>query len=122
MENQVPFAGVAFGLWLVSVPVSAIIVRRALFAFLFGTLFTAAFVGYCMYYAGPVEGGGLIHALLGGIYGVLIFHLTQWLRSRLHRSSLKVQPPNPQSGATGRQPSSLDTNSTPVAAASRRSL
>ena len=95
MENHVPFVAVALALWLLFVGVSAAIVRRALFAFVLGVLFTAGFVGYCMYYQGPVEMGGIIHALCGGVYGVLAFHFIRWLRSRFHHPAPSPEPPNP---------------------------
>ena len=76
---------IAFYLWIVLVVFSAAVVRRVLFAFLLGILFTAAFVGCCMYYQGPVEMGGIIHALCGGLYGVLMFYFFRWLRSRSRR-------------------------------------
>jgi hypothetical protein len=95
MENHVPFIGVALGLWLVFVTVSAAVVRRALFAFLLGVLFTAAFVGYCMCYQGPVEMGGIVHALCGGVYGVLAFQFIRWLRSRSRPPAPSPEPPNP---------------------------
>ncbi len=75
-----PYVGVVLGLWIVLVAASAAIVRRALFAFLLGVLFTAVFVGYCVYYQGIPEMGGIIHALCGGAYGVLAFQFIRWLR------------------------------------------
>ena len=96
MENHVPFVGAALGVWIVLVVAFAVVVRRALFAFLLGVLFTGAFVGgYCMFYQGPVEMGGIIHTLFGGFYGVLMFHSVRWLRSRRHRSAPGPEPANP---------------------------
>jgi hypothetical protein len=95
MENQVPYVGLALGLWIVLIAVSAVIVRRALFAFALGVLFTAAFVGYCAHYQGIPEMGGIIHALCGGAYGVLAFHFIRWLRSRSRRPAPSSEPPNP---------------------------
>jgi prepilin signal peptidase PulO-like enzyme (type II secretory pathway) len=80
MENEVPYAGFAFVLSILLTAVSAALVRRPLFAYLFGVLFTAIFVGYCMYYAGPVEMGGWIHALFGGLYGIGFYYFFRWLR------------------------------------------
>ena len=94
MENQVPYVGLALGLWLVLVAASAAVVRRALFAFLLGVLFAAAFVGYCAYYQGIPEMGGIIHALCGGAYGILAFHFVRWLRYR-RQTSLGVPAPDP---------------------------
>ncbi len=94
MENHVPYVAVLVGLWIVLVAVSAI-VRRALFAFLLGVLFTAVFVGYCAYYQGIPEMGGIIHALCGGAYGVLAFQFIRWLRSRSHPPTPSQEPPNP---------------------------
>jgi hypothetical protein len=84
VENHVPNAWVSLGLWLVLVVFCAAIVRRALFAFLLGVLVTAAWVGYCMYYQGLLEMGGILHALFGGVYCVLASHFIHWLRSRFH--------------------------------------
>lgn len=95
MEDHVPFVGVALGLWLVLVAASAAVVRRGVFAFVLGVLFTAAFVGYCAHYQGIPEMGGIIHALCGGAYGVLAFHFIRWLRSRSRHSAPDPEPPNP---------------------------
>ena len=95
MKNDVPLVAVALALWFLCVALSAAIVRRALFAFVLGVLFTACFMGYCMYYQGPVEMGGIIHALCGGAYGVLTFHFISWLRSRLHHPAPSPEAPNP---------------------------
>lgn len=61
-----------------------------MFAFVLGVLFTAGFVGYCMYHHGPVEMGGILHALSGGVAGGVSFHLIRalpwpWLRKLLRR-------------------------------------
>jgi hypothetical protein len=93
MENHVPYVGLALGFWIVFVTASAVIVRRALFTFILGVLFTAAFVSYCAYYQGIPEMGGIIHALCGGAYGIFAFHLIGWLRSRSRRSPC-AQPLN----------------------------
>jgi len=82
MENEVPYAGVALALSILLIVVSAALVRRPLFAYLFGVLLTAIFVGYCMYYAGPVEMGGWIHALFGGLYGIGFFYFFRWFRRK----------------------------------------
>jgi hypothetical protein len=95
MESHVPYVGLALGFWIVFVAVFAAIVRRALFAFLLGVLFTAVFVGYCAYYQGIPAMGGIIHALSGGLYSILVFHFFGWLRSRSHRRTSKPEPPNP---------------------------
>ena len=95
METQAPYVGLAIGLWIVLVATSAAIVRRALFAFVFGVLFTAAFVGYCAYYQGIPEMGGIIHALCGGAYGVLAFHFIRWMRGWFNRPATSAGPPNP---------------------------
>jgi hypothetical protein len=93
MENHAPYVGIALGLWAVLLTASVAVVRRALFAFMFGVLFTGAFVAYCVHYQGPVEMAGVIHGFCGGIYGVLVFHLILWLRSRFRRS--EPESPNP---------------------------
>jgi hypothetical protein len=95
MENHVPYVGLALGLWIVFIAASAAIVRRALFAFLLGVLFTAVFVGYCAYYQGIPEMGGIMHALFGGLYGILVFHFFRWLRSRSRGRMSKPEPHNP---------------------------
>lgn len=94
MENHVSFVGAALGLWIVLVVASSVFVHQALFAFLLGVLFAWAFVGYCMFFHGPVEVGGIIHALRGGLYSVLMFHLVAWERIRLRRSTPKQEAPN----------------------------
>jgi hypothetical protein len=48
-----------------------------------------------MYYRGPIEMGGIIHAFCGGIYGVLAFHFSRWLRSRFPRPAPGPEPSKP---------------------------
>ena len=83
--TPIPYVDVALALCLLLIVVSAAIVRRAMFAFVLGVLFTAGFMGYCMYHQGPVEMGGVVHALSGGVYGVIGFHLIRRLRSTARR-------------------------------------
>ena len=80
MENQVPYVGLVLATSILLTVIFAAIASRPLFAFLSGVLFTAIFVGYCMYFAGSVEMGGWIHALFGGLYGIGFYYFFRWLR------------------------------------------
>jgi hypothetical protein len=86
-EVENPHFGLMLGAWAMLSLVSAALVRRALFAFLLGVLFTAGYVGYCAYYIGIPEMGGLPHALIGGAYTTVFYYYCQWLRKRRKSST-----------------------------------
>jgi prepilin signal peptidase PulO-like enzyme (type II secretory pathway) len=85
MENQVPYTGLAIVAWIVLSITSAVLARRLVVAFLLGLLCSAAFVGYCMYYQGPVEGGGIPQAFSGALLVVGVFYFIRWIRGNLKR-------------------------------------
>jgi prepilin signal peptidase PulO-like enzyme (type II secretory pathway) len=85
MENQVPYTGLAVAAWIILSIISAVLARRLVVAFLLGLLCSAAFVGYCMYYQGPVEGVGIPQAFSGALLVVGVFYLVRWLRGDFKR-------------------------------------
>jgi hypothetical protein len=85
MENDVPFAGALAVLWIGLVLITGLVMRRALFAFFFGVLFTGAYIAYCSYYAGIPEMGGFPQALAGGVYAIAVFYVVREGRDRLRR-------------------------------------
>ncbi len=86
MDNQVPHEGLAIAAWAVLGLLSALLVRRAIVAFLLGLLSSAAFIGYCTYYQGPLEGLGIAHALAGAVLVVAMYYLGRWLRCGFQRT------------------------------------
>ena len=102
MDNKVPWIGLALALWVIFVMTSAALVRRTIFAFLLGVLFTAAVVGYCMYYQGLVEMGGILHAICGGIFELVAFQVFAFRRLRSSRPRIGRSIPAPGSAAASR--------------------
>jgi len=80
MEYQVPYIGLATGAWIVLSIGAAFFARHLVVAFLLGLLFSAAFVGYCMYYQGLAEGAGIPQALAGSLPAVGMFCLIRRIR------------------------------------------
>ena len=85
MENEVPHIEMVIAAWIVLSLASAIFARRLVVAFLLGLLFSAAYVGYCMYYGGPAEGGGIPQAFGGALTVVGVFYLARWIRGDLRK-------------------------------------
>jgi CHASE2 domain-containing sensor protein len=73
MEYSSTFEFVLFGLWAVGSLLLAWFVRRRLFVYLGSVALSAPAIGYSMVGYGILPMGGILHALMAGIYS-LPFH------------------------------------------------
>jgi prepilin-type N-terminal cleavage/methylation domain-containing protein len=104
--RRIPHLEFAVGLWLLLTCVLPALVKRWLFAYLFGVVVTAGLLSYCMRYRGFELDGG-VRALLGGFCTIPVFYFYEWVRGRRRASRL----PNP---ALQRTPGSAPTSNSDV--------